>query len=356
MNHYYKTVNFTGSSNDGTRTSILVIYTGGTIGMDYDRKTGSLVPFDFEQIMEKVPEVSRFGFDLTVLSFFELIDSSDVQISHWQTMAKIIEDFYDDFDGFVILHGTDTMAYTASALSFMLENLNKPVILTGAQLPIGATRTDARENLLSALEIAGTKLNGRALVPEVCIYFNTLLLRGNRAKKMQNFEFTAFKSYNYSPLAIAGIHIEYNESKFMPYPLLPPRFYYKLENRIVLIKLFPGITETHIKTLLQIPDLKGVVLETFGSGNAPTVKWLIDALSEAIQRGIVVLNVTQASGGQVRQGKYATSVHLEQIGVIGGGDITSEAAVTKLMFLLANYELPVVRKFLPVPIRGEIGN
>ncbi|MCS6833321.1 MAG: asparaginase [Flammeovirgaceae bacterium] len=335
---------------------MLVIYTGGTVGMDYDSRTGSLVPFDFEQIMEKVPEVSRFGFNLTVLSFAELIDSSDIQVSHWQTLAKIIEDFYDDFDGFVILHGTDTMAYTASALSFMLENLNKPVILTGAQLPIGATRTDARENLLSAIEIAGTKHNGRPILTEVCIYFNTLLLRGNRAKKVQNFEFTAFKSYNYPPLAVAGIHIEYAQQNFLPYPSLPPRFYYQLETRIALIKLFPGITEAVFRAQLELPELKGVVLETFGSGNAPTVPWLTRSLAEAIERGVIVLNVTQASGGRVKQGKYATSVHLEKIGVIGGGDITTEAAITKMMFLLANYDSTIVKKFLPIPIRGEISN
>ncbi|MEN7550873.1 asparaginase [Rapidithrix thailandica] len=356
MTQYYKTVNINTASPETSDTSILIIYTGGTIGMDYDYETGSLIPFDFEKIMEKVPELKRFNFELTVLSFEHLIDSSDIKTRHWLNLAKIIEDFYDEYDGFVILHGTDTMAYSASALSFLTENLGKPIIFTGAQLPIGASRTDARENLISALEIASTQEeDGRPLVPEVCIYFDHYLLRGNRSKKVQSMNFTAFESHNLPPLAVAGIHIDFNHGLLRPDPEEPVHIYRELNENVIILKLFPGINQAYLESILSIPNLKGVVMETYGSGNAPTAPWFLNCLKRALDKGIYIYNVSQCSGGHVLQGRYATSKHLSDIGVISGGDITSEAAITKMMFVLANEKREEkIRCLLTNSIRGEI--
>ncbi|MDW7694148.1 asparaginase [Flammeovirgaceae bacterium SG7u.111] len=355
MNRYYKTVNINTALGRKSLGSVLVIYTGGTIGMDHDPSSGSLIPFDFERIIEQVPELKRFQFELTVLSFQELIDSSDVNLDHWLELSRIIDDFYDEYDGFVVLHGTDTMAYTASAISFMTKNLSKPIIFTGAQLPIGASRTDARDNLIAALEIASTQRDGKALIPEVCIYFDNLLLRGNRSKKAQNFNFTAFESANYQPLAVAGIHIDYNLSAVRKTNDKPFSTLTKLDPNVLILKIFPGISQSYVKHVLQTPDLRGIVLETYGSGNAPTDKWFLDLVSDAISRDIIIYNVSQCDGGSVTQGKYITSKYLGDTGVIGGSDITSEAAVTKLMVLLGNYsDLGKVKKLLAKSLCGEI--
>lgn len=354
---HYKTVNINTTSPKQNESSILMIYTGGTIGMNHEEEGGSLKPFDFEQIIEKMPELKRFEFNLTVLSLEPLIDSSDITPYHWIEMARLIEDYYQEFDSFVILHGTDTMAYSASALSFMLENLQKPVILTGAQLPIGATRTDARENLISALEMAAARdEKGEMLIREVCICFDNKLLRGNRSKKVQNFNFTAFKSYNYPALAEAGIYIEYQRALFLRNETKDClRAVKEMDENVVVIKIFPGISKRFMEGILNSSYLKGVVLETYGSGNAPTISWMTDLLKNAIDRGVVVVNVSQCTGGYVLQGRYATGAHLDQIGVIGCGDMTTEAAVTKMMYLLAKgMNSQEVKKKMNLSLRGEI--
>ncbi len=355
MLNYYPTTNIKTAANSSTDTSIFVIYTGGTIGMDYDDTKNHLVPLDFKYIIDKVPELKRFDFELTVLAMNEPIDSSNVQPHHWLNIGRMIYDFYNDYDAFVILHGTDTMAYTASALSYLLENLEKPVILTGAQLPIGVTRTDARENLISALEIAACKdENGKALVPEVCIFFDDLLLRGNRARKVQSFKFTAFKSQNCPPLAVAGIDINYERQLILPQPSEPFWFYNKLDSNVIIIKLYPGLSSIYLAHILHTPNLRGVVLETFGSGNAPSDDEFVGVLKNAIERGIFIYNVSQCNGGVV-QGLYETSKRLAEIGVISGGDITPEAAITKLMFLLGNeHDNELIKQKLEDSLRGEL--
>ncbi len=355
MLNYYPTINIKTASVGSSDTSIFVIYTGGTIGMDYDKTHKHLQPLDFKYIIDKVPELRRFDFELTVLSLNEPIDSSNVQPHHWLNIGRMIYDFYNDYDAFVILHGTDTMAYSASALSYLLENLDKPVIFTGAQLPIGVTRTDARENFISALEIASTKNEeGKALVPEVCIFFDHLLLRGNRARKVQSFNFTAFKSQNCPPLAVAGIHIDYNKQLILPQPIEPFWFYNRMDSNVLIIKLYPGLSNAYLDHILHTPNLRGVVLETYGSGNAPSSDEFIRILRNAIDKGIVIYNVSQCNGGVI-QGLYETSRKLAEIGVISGGDITPEAAITKLMFLLGNEsDSQVIRHKLEKSIRGEI--
>lgn len=338
------------------QAKVLLLYTGGTIGMVYDESGKHLVPFDFEQIIAKVPELQQFNIMLTVLSLNEPIDSSNISIDHWLELAHIIEEHYEFYDGFVILHGTDTMAYTASALSFLLENLGKPVILTGAQVPIGKIRTDARENLITALEIAAAGSAGSKIrVPEVAIYFDNVLLRGNRSKKVESSHFDAFKSGNYPPLAIAGIDLEFEPTHLLPKPVDPFKIHRRLDNRVAILKLFPGISEMVVRCLLTSPQLKGLVLETYGAGNAPTEKWFLELLREALQNGLVILNVSQCDEGNVNQGLYETSRYLEEMGVIGAADITTEAAITKLMFVLGQ-ELPLTttKDLLRQNLRGEI--
>jgi len=351
----YKTIEVKKSS-DPRATSVMLIYTGGTLGMVIDETTQTLVPFDFEQILSQIPEINKFNFNLTVISFHQLIDSANVQPSHWITMASLIEKHYDEFHGFVVIHGTDTMAYSASALSYLLEDLNKPVIFTGAQLPIGAVRTDARENLITALEIAAARRDGRPVVPEVCIFFSNKLLRGNRAKKVESSQFRAFESKNYPSLATCGIRIDYDFNFIKPFqPYSKLKVYKKMDNRVTILKLFPGISFQTVKAILEIPDLKGLVLETYGSGNAETSPWFIGLLKNAVDSGIIIYNVSQCNGGTVTQGKYETSRHLQEIGVLSGGDLTTESAVTKLMFLLANQEFPTdFRRYLVRAIRGEM--
>ncbi|MFY7829909.1 MAG: asparaginase [Flectobacillus sp.] len=350
----YKTIKIKTKSSGNSR--VLVIYTGGTLGMAYDHHSDSLVPFDFAQIPDNLPEMARLDFEITVLTFEKLLDSSNIKPALWVRLAEIIGEKYHEYDSFVIIHGTDTMAYTASALSYLLENLNKPVILTGAQLPIGVARTDAKENFITALEIAAAKQNGRPIISEVCIYFNSLLLRGNRARKHESVQFNAFESENYPPLAEAGVRIEYN------YPFIG---HYKqnvqlkvntqLDENVVILKLFPGISEKVVKSILGIEGLRGVIMETYGSGNAPTEQWFLDLIQQSIDKGIVIYNVSQCNGGRVIQGRYETSHFLQEVGVVSGADLTTEAAVTKMMYALGKTDkLDEIKTILKKPLAGEM--
>jgi L-asparaginase len=318
--------------------SILIIYTGGTIGMVHDPETGSLVPIDFRHITDHVPELRKFGYDLHSVSFNPVKDSSNIDPDVWIKMAEIIENSYDDFDGFVVLHGTDTMAYTASALSFMLENLSKPVILTGSQLPIGLLRTDGRENLITAIDIAAAMENGSPSVPEVCIYFDNKLTRGNRTTKMSAEHFDAFYSPNYPPLAEVGLHLRYFKNLINSPDKEKKLIVHKtFDTNVAILKLFPGINRKLIRAILKTEGLRGLIMETFGSGNAPTYQWFLDDLKQFIDGGGIILNVTQCHGGSVEMGLYETSRQMLAAGVVSGKDITSEASVTKLMFLLGKY-------------------
>ncbi len=334
---------------------ILILYTGGTIGMVYDEKEKALKPFDFKQIFSQVPEIKRLNHAISVQSFEPLIDSSNMQPAHWLSMAKAIGEKYDRFDGFVILHGTDTMAYTASALSFLLENLGKPVVLTGSQLPVGEIRTDAKENLITALEIAAAEDKGRPVVPEVCIFFDFLLYRGNRTSKYSSEKFEAFQSVNYPALGQAGVHLRFNPQFIGRHTKKKLKVHKAMDGKIGVLKLFPGISRPWVEAAVNADGIKALVLETFGAGNAPTDKWLVDLLDGAIKRGVTVLNVTQCGGGMVEQGRYETSRQLDKVGVVSGHDMTTEAAVTKLMFLLAQrLNRNQLRVQLQKNLRGEL--
>jgi L-asparaginase len=316
-------------------TSILIIYTGGTIGMVHDRVTRSLVPIDFRHISDHVPELLKFGFDLHSITFDPVKDSSNIDPVIWVKLAETIEEHYDRFDGFVVLHGTDTMAYSASALSFMLENLSKPVIFTGSQLPIGLLRTDGRENLLTAIEIAAARESDLPVVPEVCIYFDNELTRGNRTTKFSAEHFDAFNSPNYSPLAEVGLHIKYNNNLIRyPEPGRKLIVHKSFDTNVGILKLFPGINRNLVQAIINSAGLKALIIETFGSGNAPTYKWFIDDLKSFINKGGIIYNVTQCHGGSVEMGLYETSREMLAAGVVSGRDITSEASITKLMHLL----------------------
>ncbi|MDR1130713.1 MAG: asparaginase, partial [Prevotellaceae bacterium] len=316
---------------------ILVIYTGGTIGMKQNTRTGALEPFDFAQIEEEVPELNKFGFVLDTVSF-NPIDSAEVTPAFWVQLVETIADNYYKYNGFVILHGTDTMAYSASALSFMLQNLGKPVIFTGSQLPIGMLRTDGKENLISAIETAASQKDGKPTVPEVCIYFQNKLLRGNRTTKSSAEHFNAFNSFNYPPLAEAGISLKFNQQAIMPYPAYDNLIAHtNLDTSTAVLKIFPGISRPLIESISGIQGLRSLIIETFGSGNAPSFPWFIDSIKQLTDRGIIVLNIIQCLRGEVDPEKYTTGRQLKKAGVVSGKDITFEAALTKLFYLQGKY-------------------
>ena len=342
-------------TNGKPRARVLIIYTGGTFGMTYD-KSGALIPFDFASIIEHLPTIRNLGLDFTVFAFEQPIDSSNVNPDHWKSIAALVRDHYESHDGFVVLHGTDTMAYSASALSFMLEGLAKPVIFTGAQLPIIDPRSDARENLITALEIAAANEDGRPVVPEVCIYFDYELLRGNRSKKVESMQFDAFDSGNYPPLAKAGVKIDYNHTVILQPLDRLLKVHDQFDTNIAILKIFPGLSSRMVEHIFSAGNLKAIILETYGSGNAPTSPWLKEVLTRAIERGLVVVNISQCPGGMVIQGRYETSRDLEQAGVISGLDMTVEAAVTKLMILLGEFPVTKCRELFQRNLAGEISS
>ena len=336
-------------------TSILGLYTGGTIGMMQDPATGALVPFDFDNIYQHLPVLKNFGYQIDFYSFDPLIDSSNMTPDFWAMLATKIAENYEQYDGFVVLHGSDTMAYTASALSFMLENLNKPVVLTGSQLPMGVVRTDGRENFLAAIEIAAAREDDTAIVPEVCIFFQDQLLRGNRCTKFNAENFNAFASTNYPRLAEVGVHIKYNKERILKPNFKKLKLHTAMDRNVGILKLFPGISKDFVRHALRTPGLKAMVLETFGSGNATTDAWFLDALKEAIDSGLIILNITQCKGGSVEMGRYETSLDMARIGVVSGYDLTAEAAVAKLMYLMGEgLTRQKVLDLLQIPIRGEM--
>lgn len=334
---------------------ILVIYTGGTIGMIRDAETGALTPFNFDALYKHIPILENFNCRINNYSFDPLIDSSNMKPAFWIKLAQIIEENYEKYDGFVVLHGTDTMAYSASVLSFMLENLSKPVVFTGSQLPMGVMRTDGRENFINAIEIAAATEDGKPVIPEVCICFENNIMRGNRTNKFNAENFNAFLSGNYPLLAKVGVHIRYYYQNIINANGKGLIVHKNLDQSVAILKLFPGITENVVQSILSIKGLKAVILETYGAGNAPTDKWFIDALKDAIKSGITIFNVTQCKGGSVEMGKYETSIQLESIGVVGGYDITTESAIAKMMFLLGKgYTGSELKQLLQTPLRGEL--
>ena len=339
------------------KPKILIIYTGGTIGMIENPESHTLEPFNFDHLMQNVPKVKMLDYHIDHYDFPSPIDSSNMNPTHWAEIVTVIEKSYNNYDGFVVLHGTDTMAYTASALSYMLENLDKPVIITGSQLPIGEVRTDGEENLITALQIAAARdKKGEPVVREVAILFDNDLLRGNRSTKYSSDNFKAFRSNNYPPLAEVGLEIEYNkESLWRNRDRLPLWVHKEMDPDVMYIDLFPGIKEQTVRHLLSTPDVRGIVLKTFGAGNGPSESWMKEALREAVDEGKVIVNVTQCINGGVMPKRYGAGKSLHDSGVISGHDLTSEAAITKLMYLFGQGLSPnEVRRVMEFPIRGEL--
>lgn len=339
------------------KPKILIIYTGGTIGMIENPSTHALQPFDFTHLIDNVPKIKMLDFEIHNIQFNPPIDSSNMAPSHWSDIAAAIEDNYDNFDGFVVLHGTDTMAFTASALSFMLENLHKPVIITGSQLPIGEVRTDGEENLITALQVAAARgADGDPMVQEVAILFENYLWRGNRSTKMSADNFNAFKSNNYPPLAKIGLGIHFNEDSLYRVPSKRPlKVRYNMDSNVMFLDLNPGMLESTLRYLLNTPGIKGIVLKTFGAGNGPSEPWFTNAIREAVERGVVMLNVTQCVNGGVHTTLYDTGNRLTRAGVVSGHDITCEAAITKMMYLFG-MGLPAesVKKYMSYSLCGEV--
>lgn len=340
------------------KSALLLIYTGGTIGMKQDMKDLTLKPFDFSQILDEVPEIRKFAFKIDTYSFEPPIDSSDVEPSLWQDLARLIKEKYEDYDGFIILHGTDTMSYSASALSFMLDGLTKPVIFTGSQLPIGVPRTDGKENLISAVEIASAKdKDGHPAVPEVCVCFDSLLMRGNRSTKVNSEVFRAFQSPNFPPLAEAGINIRYNNE----YIRKPNDWYQsltintELDTRVSILKIHPGITPEVVRNILCGKDTRAIIMETYGSGNAPTRDWFLDIVKESSAMNKIIVNVTQCLAGAVNMNIYANGKALERAGVIDGYDSTTESALAKLFYLMGkSRDNEWVKAMMSRNLKGEI--
>lgn len=336
---------------------ILLIYTGGTIGMVENPVTHALQPFDFSHLIDNVPKVKKLAYDIDNIQFENPIDSSNMNPTHWANIVRAIADNYDAYDGFVVLHGTDTMAYTASALSFMLENLSKPVIITGSQLPIGEVRTDGEENLITAIQVAAARdADGLPVVREVAILFWNYLWRGNRSTKMSADRFDAFESSNYPPLAHVGLEIKFNYNELyrpaVEAPLIP---HYEMDTNVMIVDIFPGITQGVMDHMLHTPGIKGVVLKTYGAGNSSSDEWFTSLIRDAVDRGIVVFNVTQCYNGTVNNTLYDTGNTLAEAGAVGGHDITHEAAITKMMYLFgAGLNLEDVTKYLGIPLRGEL--
>ncbi|WP_124978732.1 asparaginase [Nonlabens xiamenensis] len=349
------------------KPNILLIYTGGTIGMMMDPETKALKAFDFSELLVHIPEIKQLDCHIDTYSFDHPLDSSDMNLKEWRKLGDVIHERYDDYQGFVVLHGSDTMSYTGSTLSFMFENLTKPIILTGSQLPIGDLRTDAKENLITSVQLASQQDHGKPVIREVCIYFEYQLYRANRTAKMNADHFEAFSSPNYPPLAISGVHLNIDKRRLWDWPGNDPaievvkddatkmRYRPELVNDVVVLKLFPGITPKVVSAICNIAGLQGIILETYGSGNAPTEGWFIETLKTALSRDIRIVNVTQCVGGAVSMGKYETSIQLKSLGLVSGKDMTTEAALAKMMYLLHHTSsLPDFRYYFETSLRGEV--